>query len=144
VLLSGALACGGSDATGPGDPVAEARAQVYAGINELRATESLPPLTPWKEAEACASDQAGTDAGVGTAHSAFGRCGESAQNECLGYPSVSYIPTACLQAMWNEGPGDFATHGHYVNMTNTRYTKVAVGFHVTDSGSVWAVMDFSP
>lgn len=45
--------------------------------------------------------------------------------------------------MWNEGPGsDFQTHGHYINMASTQYTKVACGFAVMPNGSVWAVQDF--
>ena len=50
---------------------------------------------------------------------------------------------SCLQAMWNEGPGtNFATHGHYINMTSTTYTKVACGFAVRSNGTVWAAQDF--
>ena len=49
----------------------------------------------------------------------------------------------CLQAMWNEGPGsNFATHGHYINMTSHSYTKVACGFAVLANGTVWAAQDF--
>jgi hypothetical protein len=45
--------------------------------------------------------------------------------------------------MWAEGPGaDFQTHGHYINMSSTKYTKVACGFYETPTGSVWAVQDF--
>jgi hypothetical protein len=45
--------------------------------------------------------------------------------------------------MWNEGPGeDFSKHGHYINMSSTKYTKVACGFWTTPKGSVWAVQNF--
>jgi hypothetical protein len=69
-----------------------------------------------------------------------------AQNECPGWPSVSSITDgtgSCLQQMWNEGPGaDFQAHGHYINMSSTKYTKVACGFYKTSNGSIWAVQDF--
>ena len=45
--------------------------------------------------------------------------------------------------MWKEGPGtDFSAHGHYINMTNTKYTKVACGFATTSAGKIWSVQDF--
>lgn len=78
------------------------------------------------------------------AHSAFGQCGEFAQNECPGWPGPpgSMIGN-CLQMMWNEGPGAFNQgHGHYINMSSTQYTKVACGFHVLANGKVWATQDF--
>jgi hypothetical protein len=40
--------------------------------------------------------------------------------------------------MWNEGPGG----GHYENMASTKLTRVACGFHVTSTATVWAVQDF--
>ena len=49
----------------------------------------------------------------------------------------------CLDMMWAEGPGaDFATHGHYINMSSTKYSKVACGFYTMASGKVWSVQDF--
>jgi uncharacterized protein YkwD len=48
-----------------------------------------------------------------------------------------------MEQMWNEGPGkDFARHGHYLNMTNPQYTKVAIGFYTTREGKVWSVQNF--
>ncbi len=112
-------------------------------INELRATIDLPPLERWEDAEECADDQARQDSESGTAHGAFGQCGESAQNECPGWPSYDDIVEGCLQMMWDEGPGEpYSEHGHYINMTNPAYAEVACGFHVTSDGSVWAVQDF--
>jgi hypothetical protein len=143
LLVAGVLfACGGQSPT-VGGAAGGARDDVYARINELRATLALPPLARWSEQESCADGQARADAASGTPHSAFGACGESAQNECPAWPSLDRIASDCLQQMWNEGPGsDFQAHGHYINMTNTRYTKVVVGFHVTERGTVWALMDF--
>jgi hypothetical protein len=150
-LLTLALSgCGGSDSkspTAPGTPadsVATARTQTYQRINELRATLSLPPLSQWTDGEACAAAQAKTDYEAGTPHSAFGSCGESGQNEAVGWSLASQIPTDALQAMWDEGPGDFSTHGHYLNLSSTAYHKVAVGIYVTPAKSVWAVMNFAP
>ena len=115
-------------------------------INEFRATLDLPPLSRWTDAESCANDEARQDSESGTAHGAFGQCDEYAQNECPGWPSVDSITegtSSCLQMMWDEGPGDpYSEHGHYINMTNTAYTKVACGFYTTPDGSVWAAQDF--
>ena len=113
-------------------------------INAYRATLGRAPLQRWTTAEACADDQGFSDAQAQTPHSAFGRCGEYAQNECPGWPGPSGpMITSCLQAMWSEGPGsDFATHGHYINMSNPGYTRVACGFAVLSNGKVWAVQDF--
>jgi hypothetical protein len=112
-------------------------------INEYRATLSLPPYQRWTSAEACVDSQAKQDSETGKAHSAFGQCGESAQDECPGYGSLDETVTTCLAQMWAEGPGsDFQTHGHYINMSSTQYTNVACGFFVTSSGSVWAAQDF--
>jgi len=113
-------------------------------INAYRATLGRAPLQRWTVSEACAEDQGFSDAQTQTPHSAFGRCGEYAQNECPGWPGpASAMIGTCLQAMWNEGPGsDFSKHGHYINMSNPGYTRVACGFAVLSNGKVWAVQDF--
>jgi hypothetical protein len=113
-------------------------------INRHRASIGLGPLVRWTAAETCVDGESQHDSQTGTPHSAFGQCSEWAQNECPGWPgpAATMIPQ-CLQAMWNEGPGqDYATHGHYINMTNPSYTKVACGFFTTTSGAVWAAQDF--
>ncbi len=113
-------------------------------INAYRASIGRAPLQRWTTSEACAEDQGFSDAQTQTPHSAFGRCGEYAQNECPGWPGPpNAMIGTCLQAMWNEGPGsDFGTHGHYINMSNPGYTRVACGFAVLSNGKVWAVQDF--
>jgi len=138
-LLAG---CGGSDATPPVDDSAS-QACVDA-INQHRASINAPAYTRWKEQEACANGQAEQDADSGAAHGAFGTCMEGAQNECPGWPGPpTNMIGGCLQMMWSEGPGtDFATHGHYINMSSTSYTKVACGFVTLPNGSVWAVQNF--
>ncbi len=113
-------------------------------INQYRDTLGLKAYARWTEQEECSNGEAKSDSETGTAHGAFGTCTESAQNECPGWPGPpdSMIPQ-CLDLMWAEGPGeDFSKHGHYINMSNPNYTKVACGFHVLADGSVWAVQNF--
>ncbi len=125
------------------DEWSDERGQCVERINALRATLDLPPLEQWTSGERCADRQAGNDARTGVAHDAFGACDESAQNECPGWPSVEAIIDRCLQSMWDEGPGeDYSAHGHYINMTNSSYTRVACGFHETSSGEVWGIQNF--
>ncbi len=113
-------------------------------INKYRATLNLPALQRWSANESCAASQGLADSKSGTPHSAFGKCGEWAQNECPGWPGPGKtMITGCLQMMWNEGPGqDFSKHGHYINMSSTQYTTVACGFATAADGSIWAVQDF--
>jgi len=130
------------DSGGGGDGTAE---QLCVDtINQYRATLGLPAYARWNPEESCADGQAESDSQSGTAHGAFGTCTENAQNECPGWPGPpsTMIPN-CLAMMWAEGPGsDFSTHGHYINMSSTSYTKVACGFYTLPDGSVWAVQDF--
>lgn len=129
--------------TGASDPDEAATQLCVDTINMYRATLGLPALARWKEAEDCSDAQCLSDGKSGVAHEAFGMCGEWAQNECPGWPGdpASFI-TDCLQLMWNEGPGeDFNTHGHYINMSNPDYTKVACGF-APGQGGTWAVQNF--
>ena len=98
----------------------------------------------WTSAQSCADDESKADSISGVAHSAFGKCGESAQNECPGWPGPpDTLIVGCLKMMWAEGPGTpFSAHGHYINMSSTAYKSVACGFYKTASGSYWAVQDF--
>jgi hypothetical protein len=149
VLVSGVVACSSNSSSGGGaanDAFAEARARCVSTINNYRATLNLPPYQAWNDAatNACADGQAQSDSASSTAHGAFGKCGEHAQNECPGWPAPpDSVVDNCLAAMWAEGPGtDFSKHGHYINMSSTTYTKVACGFYQTASGDYWAVQDF--
>ena len=38
--------------------------------------------------------------------------------------------------------GEFPAHGHYMNMVDTRSTKVACGMYTMPNVSLWAVQDF--
>ena len=139
-----ALGCNESDAppTTPGpnplpgaDPYAHARAGAVDVINDYRATLGLPALAHWTEADPCSDAEVERDAGLNRPHASFGDCGESAQNECLGFSNVESILGGCLAYMWNEGPGtDYSKHGHYINMTNPAYTMVSIGFYTTPEG----------
>ncbi len=144
--LSLVLACdggGGDDeAGGGGDDSAE---QLCVDtINDYRATLDLPPLERWTDAEDCSNSEAKSDSESGMAHGAFGQCSESAQNECPGWPGPPEdLIVNCLELMWAEGPGEpYSEHGHYINMSNPGYTKVACGFYETPDGSWWAVQNF--
>jgi hypothetical protein len=140
---AGSSTTGGSGGTSSGDPLESFRQACVTKINEYRATLGLPPYQRWTSAESCADGEAKSDSETGQAHGAFPSCGEWAQNECPGYPSLDSTVTTCLAQMWAEGPGtDFSKHGHYINMSSTSYSSVACGFFVTPSGSVWAVQDF--
>lgn len=129
-----------------GDPYADC----VARINQFRFDcQCLGPLERWTDGEACADQHAQYDSEQATAHAGFidNICDPrgSAQNECPGWGSESQVISSCLQMMWDEGPGEpYSEHGHYINMSNTSYNRVACGFYTTPGGSVWAVQNFSP
>ncbi|MCX4244847.1 CAP domain-containing protein [Paraliomyxa miuraensis] len=114
-------------------------------INQFRwECQCLPPLVRWNAAEACTDDQSAADQNGGGPHGNFGSCGENAQNTCPNWGSEQQIISGCLQAMWDEGPGEpFSAHGHYINMSSTNYTKVACGFS-SNGGGVWSNQNFAP
>ena len=113
-------------------------------INQFRwDCQCLPPLERWKDAEDCSDSQSKKDQSESAAHGNFGQCNESAQNTCPNWPSTDNVVSGCLQAMWDEGPGEpFSEHGHYINMSNQAYTKVACGKSESDGG-VWSNQNFS-
>ena len=138
----------GGAAGGPGDAGTDddAAAQLCVDtINMYRATLGLAPYARWAvEQEACVSREALSDSQSNTPHGAFGMCTENAQNECPGWGgSLATIVSGCLKQMWAEGPGaDFNAHGHYINMSSTKYTRVACGFSTAANGKTWAAQDF--
>lgn len=144
-------ACGDDAAEGGGSGTQAGESDAYAAqrqacvdrINAFRATLDLPPLQRWTEQEACTDGQAESDSSSGDAHGAFGDCKEHAQNECPGWGSVDQTIQACLQDMWDEGPGEpYSEHGHFLNMSSTEYTQVSCGFYETSSGKVWAIQNY--
>lgn len=121
----------------------DAGQQCVDTINRYRATKGLGPLSRWVEGEPCAAGQAATDSRTQKAHGSFGSCQEHAQNACPNWPGpADQMIDRCLQAMWNEGPGQGSAHGHYNNMVDTRSTKVACGTFTMENGMLWAVQDF--
>ena len=133
---------GGGATTGSSYPAAAE--DCFDLINQYRASIGLPLYQRWNDEEACADSEAKRDAEANRPHGSFGSCGEWAQNTCPGWSGTpESMIGSCLQAMWAEGPGsDFSTHGHYINMSSTQYTRVACGFYVTPDGHVWTVQDF--
>ena len=126
------------------DEYADDRVQCVEKINAYRATLDLPPYEQWTEAEPCSDSQAKKDSETGTPHGAFGQCDEWAQNECPKWDSVESVLTQCLQMMWDEGPGEpFSDHGHYLNMSSDKYSRVACGFYKTADGKIWSVQNFN-
>jgi hypothetical protein len=143
LLLVGCSSDSG-DGAASGDANAALRTQCVDAINTYRATLGLPPYAAWSEQGSCSDQSAAADAKTGTAHGSFGKCTEMAQNECPGWPGPPETMTDnCLKMMWDEGPGaDFGKHGHYINMSSTKYTKVACGFAQTADGKWWSVQNF--
>jgi hypothetical protein len=135
---------------GEPDSFSEARQQIVHRVNDYRATLSLKRLVRYKAKDACIDTQAQTDFTSNTAHSAFGHCKESAQNECPGWNGPNMLIVAnnilisCMQMMWDEGPGTpYSAHGHYINMTNTAYSRIACGFYYDRTAkTMWAAQDF--
>jgi len=112
-------------------------------INGYRATKGLAPLARWADVEPCATNEAAQDARSQRPHGSFGQCREGAQNACPNWPApADGMIDKCLEMMWNEGPGEFPAHGHYMNMVDTRSTKVACAVHTMPDGRLWAVQDF--
>src|SRR5438270_82706 len=93
---------------------------------------------------ACTGAVGDGEIGGGTDDHDATSCGESAQNECPGWPGPpDTLIKDCLAMMWAEGPGsDFHAHGHYINMSSTSYSSVSCGFYQTPAGDWWAAQDF--
>ena len=149
-------ATGCSDDSSSGTPVTAGmdeagwREQCLEIINEYRATENLEPVAlADEEKQKCADEQAADDLAENKAHGHFKACGEWAQNSG---PNASMangrkaadVAEYYLNMMWNEKKlvesgerdldkdEDYPYIGHYKNMRNTAYTKVACGI-----GSFW-------
>jgi len=114
-------------------------------INQFRwECQCLPPLQRWTQAEACSDQQSKDDQQSGQAHGNFGACGENAQNTCPNWGSEQKVVGGCFQMMWDEGPGQsFPEHGHYLNMSSTKFSKVACG-RFSSSKGVWSNQNFKP
>lgn len=112
-------------------------------INGYRATKRLPLLARAVASEPCANSESMEDARTQEAHGSFGMCRERAQNACPNWPGPGErMVDECLQAMWDEGPGEFPAHGHHENMANPNFTSVACGFVTQADGTLWSVQNF--
>ena len=130
-------------AANPADPLDALRARCVQRTNEFRARVGMSALGRRADREACHDTEAQADGASGTAHGAFGRCQEGAQNECPGWPGpLDQVIDKCLAQMFAEGPGPFAGHGHYINMTDPKFTSVSCGFATAPNGQIWLVQDF--
>ncbi|HEX2734585.1 MAG TPA: hypothetical protein VHM70_23435 [Polyangiaceae bacterium] len=121
-------------------------------VNQFRACVCLPALERAPEAEDCMDQQAEYDS-TRDPHSGFsdGICDPSgnAQDECPGWRDSAQVVDGCLQMMFDEGPPPmqpcegqcYQDHGHFINMTGTRYTRVACGIY-DDGEKVWSVQNF--
>ena len=132
-------------APGTATTLERARQLCVQRTNEYRARVGLGPLSRRNDAEACEDAQARADGAARTAHGAFGQCRERAQNECPGWDGAPEdVIERCLAMMFAEGPGAGPSHGHYVNMTDTRYRGVSCGVTAMPNGQLWVVQDFFP
>lgn len=140
-----AAGCGSDDGEGAGgtDPYAAARQLCLQKTNEYRAQTGAAAVVRNTAKESCTDGEAKSDFESGKAHGAFPSCGEKAQNECPHWSGTpEQVVSNCLAMMFQEGPGEpYEDHGHYINMTNTKYTQVACGFYVLN-GSVQMVQNF--
>lgn len=129
------------------------RDDCLAKINEYRATESLPPLSlAAEEKQTCAEEAAAADLAENSPHGHFGDCGEFAQNSGPNFntswqKNASAVAEYYLKMMWEEEKAlvtsgerdpekkeDYPYIGHYLNMKNTSYTKVACGIALSADG----------
>lgn len=132
------------------------REDCLAKINEYRATEDLEPLTlASEEKQKCADKQSADDLKTNEAHGHFGDCGEFAQNSGPNFSgsfqkNASAVAEYYLKMMWEDekakaekGVTEYAQIGHYLNMKNTSYTKVACGIALSADGKTgWFNVDF--
>jgi hypothetical protein len=113
--------------------------------NDFRARVGVGPVARRPDAEACGDAEARADGASRTAHGAFGQCRERAQNECPAWNGPpEQVVERCLAMMFAEGPGVGPAHGHYMNMTDSKYRGVACGFATMPSGELWVVQNFYP
>jgi hypothetical protein len=130
-------------AAGSVNVLERARQLCVQRTNDYRARVGVGPLARRADTEACEDGQARSDSISHTAHGAFGQCRERAQNECPGWDGDPETALdRCLAMMFAEGPGDGPAHGHYVNMTERKYSGVSCGFATAPNGQLWIVQDF--
>jgi hypothetical protein len=126
-----------------GSPFEAARQLCVTRTNDFRARVGVAPVARRADAEACGDAQARSDGASRTAHGAFGQCRERAQNECPAWDGPpEQVVDRCLAMMFAEGPGSGPAHGHYMNLTDTKYRGVSCGFATMPGGELWIVQNF--
>ena len=125
-------------AQNPMDRFGSARRACVDKTNALRARTGQRALAQRADAEPCADGQAVAHAQAARAHATFGRCGETAQNECPSWPGApEAVVASCLDSMYAEGPAG----GHHRNLVDPRKSGVACGFTTTADGRLWMVQN---
>ena len=134
------------------DPIAAFRKDCVDRINKMRALETLPPLAQDHGHEKCSDDDAKVNLEKGNDH--YQKCG--VQNTCGIMASISDIlnvciekqmyhhekknyqknPTGCAPLKWPNGCG------HYLNMVDKGFKKVACGIYKTPAGTFKALLNF--
>jgi hypothetical protein len=130
--------------------------------NEYRATEGVAPLELADEdVQWCTVQQAKADAEVDKAHANSRMCGIGAQNTGPHFSTTwkknaSSAVRSFIKMMWEDEKAlvtsgerdpnkdeDYTYIGHYLNMRNAAYTKLACGIYVYDDGKkAWFNMNF--
>ena len=130
--------------------------------NEYRATEGVAPLELADEdVQWCTVQQAKADAEVDKAHANSRMCGIGAQNTGPRFSTTwkkdaSSAVQSFIKMMWEDEKAlvtsgerdpnkdeDYTYIGHYLNMRNAAYTKLACGIYVYDDGKkAWFNMNF--
>lgn len=130
--------------------------------NEYRATEGVAPLVFADDSvQWCTVQQAKADAEVDKAHANSRMCGIGAQNTGPRFSTTwkkdaSSAVQSFIKMMWEDEKAlvtsgekdpdkseDYPAIGHYLNMRNAAYTKLACGIYVYDDGKkAWFNMNF--
>lgn len=154
-------ACGDSSSGPATSGTSEWREYCLDVINKYRASESKAALTLADESkQSCTDKQAANDLKDNKAHGHFSDCGESAQNSGPNISlswigSDSAIVDYYLEMMWDEkkliesgkrDPNkseDYSYIGHYLNMSNTKYSSVSCGLAKSSDGKTgWFNVNF--
>ena len=130
--------------------------------NEYRASENVAPLVlADDDKQLCAKQQAAADMAENAAHGHMDMCGSWAQNSGPNFSttwrkSASTVVQAYIKMMWEDekelvttgerDPAkseDYSYIGHYLNLRNASYTKLACGIAISEDGTKgWFNMNF--
>lgn len=121
-------------------------------VNKLRALENLSPLVREQDGEDSSDKDAYQNYATKTPHSSFSG---DAQNECGLYSAISLILDDCIEKqMYYAEKSCYVKNssscyadkacqcGHYLNITNKSFTKIACGLYEAPDGKFKAVLNF--